>query len=378
MEATLDPVLVCRLPGGGRPGKIRRCTSCEVEVLLSPDREPFLKGRSDARLVCLACVPRDAELLGPGRRSFSLEALEAKTGVDVSRLNGALGSSRDLRSEDGAVPPSELGGSCKRCGRSFLRRAGSEGLCRDCSSATSRPADGPPARRPEAGGGGSTEASLPTCSVEDCLRAPSAFGKCRTHLDEERASRPPKPRPAQPTPAAVEPIAEEIKPGIDPDHSWNKWVEKKAEEGVVAVAETETKTCGAQGCFSDEFKRGFCSAHYQRVLRAVNKKHGSWDDATFVARALAGEFAGGPKPAPKKEAPVAEKPKKPAAKPRKATPPPVAHRDTKPDNGVTVVSSPAPVAGEDLPADVSMMLQLAELEPVVRTRVLAWAQRRWG
>lgn len=269
----------------------------------------------------------------------------------MGRLNGAFtGSGGDLRLNDGEVPSSQLGGACRRCGRSFVKREDSDGLCRDCSLAVGRKvAVEPPATRPEpAGGGGSVEASLPTCSVDDCLRAPSAFGKCRTHLEEERAARTPEPKPER-----------DVKP---------------EKEEPVAVAEVEKKACTIAGCFGDHLAKGWCAAHYHRVRRAVEAKLGTWDDGAFVKRALAGEFKGGSAltPAPKKKeaAPVA-KPKKPRS----------ASITVTKDEGGGPARFEASVRANgrtaELPADVAVMLTLAELEPETRARVLTWAQSRW-
>lgn len=197
------------------------------------------------------------------------------------------------------------------------------------------------------------------------MRVPTFGGKCRTHLDEERA-------------AAPKPVA-----GIDPTHPWNKYVAKKQaelapepkEEPVIQAV--EVKECAAPGCgIAKTLGRGLCAKHYYRVRSAVQAGKGSWDDKAFVTAALGGEFF-----APKKEAsPVPEKPKasKPAPKPRA----PVRHRDVKPAKIAAPAMPVSRVNGahdeDELPPDMAILLALAELNPDARVRVVRMAVRKWG
>lgn len=211
-----------------------------------------------------------------------------------------------------------VGGICARCSRSFIAREDADpktkDLCRTCAK------------------------------TPDAPLAPKAVTATSAIADEARVVK------------------------VDPEHSWNKYVAKKVEEGVVAVA-IETKTCDAPEC--DRPRNGglgFCSTHYMRVKSAIEAGHGSRDDAAFVKRAAAGDFmqASGPR---KASAPVAKKPK---AKPPAAAPATNGvHRDVKPANIIAA-------AGEDLPEDVKLLLAIAELEPEARGRVARWAYGQWG
>lgn len=313
----MDAVLVCRLHRPHVPGKLERCSTCKTAILLSPDRESFLAGRPDARLVCIACVPKDAELLGPGR-SFSLEELAVKSGVKVGH---------DMRDEDGFVPAKELGGACSRCGSSFLKGRDVDGLCRPCAKATSRPAGGPPTRRPEpAIGGAAPEVAM--CSEDDCCRTPFYDGLCKTHHEQKKARAVSDGRFSIEELAKDEPVVAEV--------------ETREEEPMVATKKRETLSCDE--CeFTSDWPPAM--ANHKRVLHGGAKKTAAPS-------------------APKKESRV-----KPATKG-------VAHRDTKPENELVPAGAPSPVARE-LEPEFEVMFSLAELAPAVRQRVLEWASARW-
>jgi hypothetical protein len=259
-------------------------------------------------------------------------------GQNVGRLNGAsIGPTRDLRGEDAPASKGEIGGTCTRCGRSFVPREDADGLCRDCSRAVGRKAAASPGQtpRPESLSAPLSERA-PTCRMHDCSRVPGPSGLCRTHA-----------------------------PQIDAEHPWNKYVAQKTQEPqpreavVVEVVAEKKEPIVAKA--PEQFRCGIGGCDYTSDRAASMGAH------KFRAHATRASGGAAPKAAKAPSTATSSRRTSSPAAPKKAPAP-----------KLTVRVEQLRDVKDALPPEVSMLLAIAELGVDARARLVTWAWDRWG
>jgi hypothetical protein len=271
----------------------------------------------------------------------------------MGRMNGgALGPSHDLREDEGHVPPSEVGGLCAHCSRSFIPRPEDEkhgDLCRSCARAARTRANVAAASSPEA-----KDALDALEELNDAAEKSGASKLTDRQIDalieESRAER------------AEPPICDGCWTETGVPHA--PWCERSKEKPMPEKkAALEPRRCALESCGTEftpwrrdqRFHKPECSRAFHEADRLARKK----------------EKGAMPENKPKKTR--APRPSSTAtSSPRTSS---VAALDAL--TKIRIASRlDEPVRDRD--PEIDAIAALAQLDDAARARVLAWASSRYG